>query len=169
MNEYLKNKRQIYSFIYYVFAQFIPERFAINKVGSIIRAYLCKRLFISCGWGLNCRTRVYFGDGSNIIMGNRSSIGKFSRLYARKTIQIGDNTDIGPWCLIYTDDWKLKNDSTPQPVKIGSDVWIGARSTILKGVTIGNGVIVGAGATISFDLPDYAIVGGNPAKIIKYR
>ena len=55
-------------------------------------------------------------------------------------------------------------------LKIGNDVWIGARVIVLPGCkTIGNGVIIGAGAVVTKDIPDYAIVGGNPAKILKYR
>lgn len=55
------------------------------------------------------------------------------------------------------------------PVIIGNDVWIGANVVILPGVTIGNGAIIAAGAVVSKDVPDYAIVGGVPAKVIKYR
>ncbi len=56
-----------------------------------------------------------------------------------------------------------------EPVIIGDDVWIGTRVIILPGKKIGTGAILGAGAVITKDVPDYAIVGGNPAKIIKYR
>lgn len=55
------------------------------------------------------------------------------------------------------------------PIRIGHDVWIGAQSIILSGVTIGNGVIVGAGSVVTKDIPDFAIVGGNPAKVIRMR
>lgn len=52
---------------------------------------------------------------------------------------------------------------------IGNDVWIGLNSIIKRGVKIGNGAIIAAGAIVVKDVPDYAIVGGNPARIIKYR
>ena len=52
---------------------------------------------------------------------------------------------------------------------IGNDVWIGARVIVLPGVTIGNHVIIGAGAVVTKDIPDYAIAGGVPAKVIRYR
>jgi acetyltransferase-like isoleucine patch superfamily enzyme len=55
------------------------------------------------------------------------------------------------------------------PVKIGNDVWVGANAIIISGITIGNGCIIGAGAVVTKDLPPYSIVGGVPAKIIKYR
>lgn len=56
-----------------------------------------------------------------------------------------------------------------QDIKIGHDVWIGARATILPNVTIGNGVTILAGAIVSEDVPDYALVGGVPAKVISFK
>ena len=56
-----------------------------------------------------------------------------------------------------------------QPIEIGDHVWIGARAMIMKGVKIGEGAIVAIGSVVVKDVPPYAIVGGNPAKIIKYR
>lgn len=53
--------------------------------------------------------------------------------------------------------------------KIGNDVWIGKNATIIAGCNIGNGVIVGAGAVVTKDIPDYAVAVGVPAKIIRYR
>lgn len=56
-----------------------------------------------------------------------------------------------------------------QKVIIKNDVWIGANSVIMPGITIGHGAIIGAGAVVTKDVPDYAIVAGVPAKVIKYR
>lgn len=52
---------------------------------------------------------------------------------------------------------------------IKNDVWIGTNCTFLDGITIGNGAVIAAGSVVTKDVPAYAIVGGNPAKIIKYR
>lgn len=54
-------------------------------------------------------------------------------------------------------------------IVIGDDVWIGVRSTILSGVTVGQGAVIAAGSVVTRDVPPYAVVGGVPAKIIKYR
>ncbi|MBF0211932.1 MAG: CatB-related O-acetyltransferase [Magnetococcales bacterium] len=56
-----------------------------------------------------------------------------------------------------------------QPIVIGHDVWLGARVLVMDGVTIGDGAIVAAGAVVTRNVPPYAIVGGVPAKIIRYR
>jgi acetyltransferase-like isoleucine patch superfamily enzyme len=64
----------------------------------------------------------------------------------------------------YSGHPKTKGD-----VLIGNDVWIGAEAMILSGVTIGDGAVIGARAVVSRDVPPYAVVAGNPAKVVKYR
>jgi acetyltransferase-like isoleucine patch superfamily enzyme len=58
---------------------------------------------------------------------------------------------------------------TPKQTIIGNDVWIGRSAIIISGVNIGNGAVVGAGSIVTKDVPNYAIVVGNPARIIRYR
>jgi len=66
--------------------------------------------------------------------------------------------------------WVKKNiPHTPVDVKIGNDVWIGYRAIIPVNVTIGDGAVIAAGAVVTKDVPPYAVVGGVPAKVIKYR
>ena len=64
---------------------------------------------------------------------------------------------------------KMGHPTCKGDIIIENDVWIGATSTIMSGVTIHNGAVIGAGATVTKDVPPYAIVVGNPGKIIKYR
>lgn len=66
-------------------------------------------------------------------------------------------------------NFKYLNKDKKISVEIGNDVWIGTRSTILEGVKIADGAVVAAGAVVTKDVPAYAIVGGVPAKVIRYR
>ena len=115
-------------------------------------------------------------SGSRIIIGNNVGISG-STINATTTITIGDNVMIGSGCLITDTDshplhWKdrleERNELTRRaPITIEDDAFIGARSIILKGVTIGKGAVIGAGSVVSKDVPPFAIVCGNPAKIVK--
>lgn len=69
-----------------------------------------------------------------------------------------------PWRSSYEAKWPNKGDTV-----IGNDVWIGHQAMIMPAVTIGDGAIIASGSVVTKDVPPYAIVGGNPAKIIRYR
>ena len=71
-------------------------------------------------------------------------------------------------CLISFSEKNLFEEQ-PKRILVGNDVWIGMNCIIMGGITIGNGAIIGAGAVVTKDVEDYAIVGGVPAKIIRYR
>jgi virginiamycin A acetyltransferase len=64
---------------------------------------------------------------------------------------------------------EMGHPSCKGDIIIQNDVWIGAKSTVMSGIKIGNGAVVAAGSVVSKDVPPYAIVAGNPAKIVKYR
>jgi len=64
---------------------------------------------------------------------------------------------------------KRGHQTSKGDIRVQNDVWIGAKSTIMSGITIHNGAIIGAGSVVTKDVPPYAIVGGNPAKVIKFR
>ncbi len=91
-------------------------------------------------------------------------------------IVIGNDVQIGPKTVIWGRDHGIKRGKLireqpriRKPIKVGNDVWIGANATVLKGVCIGDGAVIGAGSVVTRDIPEYAIAVGNPAKVIKYR
>jgi len=112
----------------------------------------------------------------DIIM--HTKIGKFCSISWGTTIGPGehDYKRISTHDLIYNDFYKLRNKEDDLPynrfkkkMEIGDDVWIGCNATLLRGVSIGDGAVVGANSLVKDDVPPYAIVAGNPASIIKYR
>ena len=162
--------------IYYSFAQFLPASTnSYFKWCRSIRRFCTRRCFESCGIDVNVEKGARFGTGSGIHIGDRSGVGVNCTIHGPLTI--GTDVMMGPEVVILTNSHKFDRVDIPRsdqgsyvdPVIIGNDVWIGTRSIILPGVKIGNGVIIGAGAVVTKDVPDYAIVGGVPAKIIRYR
>lgn len=89
-------------------------------------------------------------------------------------IIIGDNAMLAPGVHIYSATHPLDPEERNsgkeygKPVKIGNNVWIGGRSLIAPGVTLGDNVVVAAGSVVTKSFPDNVVIGGNPAKIIKY-
>lgn len=109
-----------------------------------------------------------------IQVGNNFYLNAFCHLLGE--ITIGENVMIGPKTVIWGRDHGISisspMNSQPhirKPIVIKNDVWIGAGAIILKGVTIHEGAIVGAGSLVTKDIPAFAIAVGNPAKVIKYR
>ena len=115
-------------------------------------------------------------SNSKIVIGDNVGISG-STICATTSVTIGNNVLIGSGCLISdTDshpiDWEDRlydrNEKTRKaPIVIEDNVFIGARSIILKGVTMGEGAVVGAGSVVSKDVPPYSIVCGNPARVVK--
>lgn len=103
-------------------------------------------------------------------------INRHTFLDASLSITVGRDCAIGPGCYITDHDHGTEPSLPPlaqplisKPTQIGDRVWIGANVTILKGVTIGNDAVIGAGSVVTKDVPENAIVVGVPAKVMRYR
>lgn len=114
----------------------------------------------------------YTECGINISVGKNVFINACCKFQDQGGIEIGNNVLIGHSVVIASlnHDFERKNRLSmyAKKVKIGNDVWIGSNATILPGVNINDGAIVAAGAVVTKDVPENAVVAGNPAKIIKY-
>lgn len=151
-----------------------------NKKGASLEIgdnVTIKSSFLSNLVGLYSRTIIVTRTaGSKIKIANNVGISG-ATIYARKFIEIGDNTLIGGNVKILDNDFHPieiearniddKDKIGTKPVKIGKNCFIGCNSIILKGTVLGDGCVVGAGAVVSGNFEDNCIIAGNPARVIK--
>jgi acetyltransferase-like isoleucine patch superfamily enzyme len=145
---------------------------------------------IIVGKGSHVRARLLvFNYGGKITIGENVYIGEGTRIWSGESVIIEDNVLISHDVniidtnshelasierteryikLIQNGPWATQGSIITAPILIKKHAWISFRSIILKGVTIGEGAIVAAGSVVTKDVPDFAVVGGNPAQIIKY-
>ena len=115
--------------------------------------------------------------GEELVIGDDVGIAAKAFISVRGKVVIGSNTIFGPGVKIFSENHNFDNlnipiflqGATKKGIEIGEDCWIGANAIILDGVHIGKKVIVAAGSVVNNDIPDYAISGGVPAKILKMR
>ena len=171
--------------LFYGFANHLPDSYSkpFGKIANRIRICCCRHIFKYVGPKVsNINRKIYFGNGQNVCIGDYSSIGAGAIL--PNNIVIGKYVMMGPGLIALKWDHRFDRTDIPmcfqgavdynvtpplRTVVIGDDVWIGYNVIINKKCHIGNGAILAAGANITKDVPDWAIVGGNPAKVIRMR
>ncbi len=168
-------KQKLCYFIYNCFASKMPRSSSKIRIGQKqIRRFFAKGFIEYMGKNVNIEKNATFGP--RVKIGDYSGIGINAKI--ADDVTIGKYVMMGPDCIIYTNNHAYSDLNTPmmfqgktesKPVTIGNDVWIGSRVTIMPGVSIGNGSVIGASAVVTKDVPDYAIVGGVPSKVLKYR
>ncbi len=127
-------------------------------------------LKIGKGSAIHMWARFY--EPSNITVGQGTIIGDNAFIDGRDKVTIGNHVDIASAVLIYNSEHDINSadfHAILGPVTIGDYVFIGPRVTILPGVSIGIGAVIAAGAVVTKDVPEFAIVGGVPAKVIGER
>lgn len=113
----------------------------------------------------------YIDYGKPVTIGKRCFIQQCCTFFGRGGIEIGDEVFIGPKCNLITINHDVNPDNRSatygKPIKIQDKVWLGINATVLPGVTLGYGCIVGANSVVTKDVPPMTIVAGNPTRIIK--
>ncbi len=168
----------IYYQLYYHFAIHLPESYSrpFGKISMRIRYGLCKRIFKKIGSGVNIEHGANFGKGDQIEIGDYSGLG-INCVVPNGSI-IGKNVMMGPNCFVVSVNHCFDNCglpmnqqgvTSPKPVIIDDDVWIGRNVTIMRGRHIKKGSVIAACTVLTKDFPEYSVVGGNPSRIIKNR
>lgn len=132
----------------------------------------CTIPFVSQGYG-----GAEIGNAQNFKIDRTSHLKSGTFIEAQGGVTIGRYFHVGRGLTIFSGNHDYEsaesipygNTSILKPVVIEDFVWCGANVTILPGVTIGEGAVIGAGSLVTHDVPKYAVIGGNPAKVIKYR
>ena len=153
---------------------------AVDEVGDGVRTLGRPRIDnqgrITIGSGtllrsVNVPVELAAGPNAEIVIGSEVRLNYGVSIGAMGSIRIGDRTRIGPYVMIIDTEFHDTYDRTrrpdPRPVVIEEDVWIGAKASILPGVTIGRGAIVGVSAVVTASVPAYTVVGGVPAREIR--
>lgn len=160
-------KKLLLSFLYFFY----------NSCLSHFPGYKLRRFWLHhiLGFNIDSTASIHmdnFFTGMNISIGKNSVINRNCYLDGRKEIRIGDNVSISLGTYIITashDPQSPEFEGKNAPVIIEDYVWVGARSTILPGVRIGRGAVIGAGSVVTKDVSEFTIVGGNPARKIGER
>ena len=165
-------------FAYHAIAKHLPSscsRFG-GAAANAIRLWICRRLLKGGCEARLIEPRAYIAYWDTVSIGRGSSIGENAYIDAHLTI--GDNVMMGRDVVILGRNHEFHDTTRPmclqgfqphEPISIGDDVWIGIRVIILPGVSIGSHSIIGAGAVVTSDVPEFAIVAGVPAKVIGWR
>lgn len=161
---------------YYGIAKYLPTSSTPLFNGKKIRYFLCKRIFYKCGKNVNIEKGASFGSGLNVEIGDNSGIGINSEIPSNTII--GSNVMMGPNCCILDRNHEFSRTDIPmikqgfskrRQTIIGDDVWIGRNVTILPGNNIMKGSVLAACSCLTKTFPEYSILGGIPAKIIRSR
>jgi UDP-2-acetamido-3-amino-2,3-dideoxy-glucuronate N-acetyltransferase len=139
-----------------------------NDIGDKTRVWQFSVILAGAKIGRECNICAHTLIENDVNVGDRVTVK--SGVYIWDGITIEDDVFIGP-CVAFTNDKNPRSKMYPDhfpKMLIKNNASIGANATILPGITIGKYAMVGAGAVVTKDVPDYAVVVGNPAKIIRY-
>lgn len=156
---------------------FLGEHVAILRNACLSAAEHNSRIYLGDFVTLNKDVEIETKEDATVEIGDRTYINKHTWISAGASITIGKDCLIGPYVGIVATNRSYADPTTPinlqeptsKGITIGDDCWLGHRVSVLDGVTIGQGCVIGAGAVVTKDIPPYSIAVGVPAKVVGSR
>lgn len=168
--------KNFFLLFYYLFAIHLPGIFYPGgRFFNLFRCFLLKNILPKFGENIRFSSGVYIGNGADIEIGNECQVNENARL---SNVKLGNFVMVAPQVVFLSEMHKTDSLEVPMvrqgkrkfpATLVKDDVWIGFGAIIMPGIQIGTGSIIGAGAVVTKDVPDYTVVAGVPAKVIKHR
>ncbi len=145
-----------------------PRLFGKAMVQNWGRITIGERVLI---YGGAVRCELVANPGGTIEIGDGVFLNSGVSISAHQLVKIGNGCQIGNYTLLMDNDYhrvgNLHEAGVSKPIILGNDVWLGAHVIVLKGVTIGDGAVIGAGSVVTRDIPPRAVAVGSPARVVK--
>lgn len=164
-----KIKNLFWTYINMTLFRFTPSHF---KIFRKFRVGLLKMFGAKLDWTVSIHPTAKIDYPWNLSMGNKSSLGENSWVYAMDSISIGEKTCIGKEVYLLTGSHNISSltfDLVTKPIAIGDNIWIATGAMIMPGIIVNDFSVVAAGSVVIKNVECQSIVGGNPARFIKNR
>lgn len=160
--------------IYRLVAKHLPGTSGVlGRFSYGFRQAVCRPLLKEAAGVFYIAPGADFGNGSCLVMKDHANLGKDCSITGKGVVTIGRHVEMGHRCMIITQNHRYLEEGYDgfdiKDVLIDDHALLGHRAIVLPGVSIGKHAIIGAGAVVTKDIPDYAVAVGVPAKVIKYR
>jgi len=148
---------------------FLPDFTPVMR----LRGFLLRPCFRRCGRNFQIRANAMIVYSSNVSIGNHVYIAYGSWVQGLGGVIFEDEVMLGPYTILASNNHTKQDESyrfgppDPAPIVLKRGAWTGAHVVITPGVTVGNGAACAAGAVVTRDVPDHAVVGGVPARVLR--
>jgi maltose O-acetyltransferase len=163
--------------LYYSVVRWLPSQpIPGYKLAYVARRAVIRSISKRCGRNVLIKRNAYFGDGAELEIGDYSQFGE--NCVVPRDLVLGRDVVMGPDVVIWASPHESSSLEVPircqggtarRPVRIGDDVWIGQRAIIMPGVRVGSHAVIGAASVVTRDVPEYSVVAGVPARVLRMR
>ena len=175
MNKQTWTVKKVFCYLIYIcLAKHLPDGLGpIGRVANMLRRTVTRPLLKRPAKTFSIDAGSDYGNGCCLEISEHTNIGPNFSLTGSGTVTFGEHVAMGKECMFITQNHRYLEEGYDgfeiRDIVVGNNVWFGHRVIVLPGIRIGDHTIIGAGAVVTKDVPEYAIVAGNPARVIKFR